>query len=55
VGVNRFTGKTTEADIVPDNTQVSTNVALEVHRALYDMSRRKRNVVVTGIPERDGR
>ena len=48
------TRKTTEADIVPDNTQVSTNVALKVHRALSDMSRRKRNVVVTGIPEQDG-
>ena len=37
-----------QSDDKPDQVP---SVAIEVHRALSDMSRRKSNVVITGIPE----
>jgi len=39
--------------VIDDNKQKVSVVALEVHRTISDMARRRCNVIVTGIPETD--
>ena len=42
-----------QSKTVVDNNQKVSTVALEVHRTISDMTRRKCNIIVTGMPESD--
>jgi len=44
-------GSTVTQSSTPDTVITTTDVAMEVHKTLADVSRRKNNIVVTGIPE----